>query len=175
MEENDKQLFLDAVADVKPLKLSDHLHAHTRAKCRHRARQHDTSWDGWTSWEHTHTTPMVGKSSSLLHMPSAKQDKRLQRLRSGNFSTRCVIDLHGLSENAAEQKLTDWLARCRHRTDHYALIIHGKGIGGNAEYPVLKNFVNWWLRNQPRVLAFCSALPSDGGTGAVYVLLAPTT
>jgi hypothetical protein len=31
--------------------------------------------------------------------------------------------------------------------------------------------VNSWLRQMDAVLAFCSARPNDGGTGAVYVLL----
>jgi DNA-nicking Smr family endonuclease len=36
---------------------------------------------------------------------------------------------------------------------------------------VLKVKVNAWLRQKDAVLAFCSARPQDGGTGAVYVLL----
>jgi DNA-nicking Smr family endonuclease len=37
--------------------------------------------------------------------------------------------------------------------------------------PVLKGKVNHWLQQRDEVLAFCSARPVDGGTGAVYVLL----
>jgi len=37
--------------------------------------------------------------------------------------------------------------------------------------PVLKIKVNSWLRQKAQVLAFCSARPQDGDTGAVYVLL----
>jgi len=33
--------------------------------------------------------------------------------------------------------------------------------------------VNHWLRRMDGVLAFASARPVDGGTGAAYVLLAP--
>jgi DNA-nicking Smr family endonuclease len=36
---------------------------------------------------------------------------------------------------------------------------------------VLKGMVDKWLRQRDEVLAFCSARPVDGGTGAVYVLL----
>jgi DNA-nicking Smr family endonuclease len=36
---------------------------------------------------------------------------------------------------------------------------------------VLKQKVNDWLRQKNEVLAFCSARPNDGGSGAVYVLL----
>jgi DNA-nicking Smr family endonuclease len=33
--------------------------------------------------------------------------------------------------------------------------------------------VNLWLRKTDAVLAFTSARPADGGTGALYVLLRP--
>ena len=48
-------------------------------------------------------------------------------------------------------------------------IIHGKGGDG---VPVLKNLVDRTLRQRGEVLAFHSAPPSQGGTGAVLVLLA---
>jgi len=50
-------------------------------------------------------------------------------------------------------------------------IIHGKGLSNQTQPPLLKNQVNRWLRCHPAVLAFCSAQPKDGGTGALYVLL----
>ena len=50
-------------------------------------------------------------------------------------------------------------------------IVHGKGLRSRQGQPVLKVKVNHWLRQREEVLAFCSARPVDGGTGAVYVLL----
>ena len=50
-------------------------------------------------------------------------------------------------------------------------IVHGKGLGSGPRGPVLKGAVNVWLRNSAAVLAFSSARPVDGGTGALYVLL----
>ena len=35
----------------------------------------------------------------------------------------------------------------------------------------MKANVDRWLRVRSEVLAFCSATPPDGGTGALYVLL----
>ncbi|RMD71241.1 MAG: DNA mismatch repair protein MutS, partial [Gammaproteobacteria bacterium] len=49
-------------------------------------------------------------------------------------------------------------------------IVHGKGRR-SARQPVLKQKVNGWLRARDEVLAFCSARPHHGGTGALYVLL----
>ena len=53
-------------------------------------------------------------------------------------------------------------------------IVHGKGLSSEGKLPVLKVKVNSWLRQKDDVLAFCSARPQDGGTGAVYVLLKKT-
>jgi len=49
--------------------------------------------------------------------------------------------------------------------------VHGKGRRSRQPGPVLKGLVDHWLRQRDDVLAFCSARPADGGTGAVYVLL----
>ncbi|MGY8862749.1 MAG: Smr/MutS family protein, partial [Pseudomonadales bacterium] len=40
-----------------------------------------------------------------------------------------------------------------------------------AGQAIIKSHVNHWLQQLDAVLAFTSALPKDGGTGALYVLL----
>ncbi len=50
-------------------------------------------------------------------------------------------------------------------------IIHGKGLRSGAEGPILKRLVDGMLRQRADVLAFASAKPAKGGTGAVIVLL----
>ena len=52
-------------------------------------------------------------------------------------------------------------------------IIHGKGLRSGHRGPVLKGAVSAVLRRTGAVLAYVSARQVDGGTGAVYVLLAP--
>ena len=51
-------------------------------------------------------------------------------------------------------------------------IIHGKGLRSGHRGPVLKTAVSAVLRRTGAVLAYVSARPVDGGTGALYVLLA---
>jgi DNA-nicking Smr family endonuclease len=50
-------------------------------------------------------------------------------------------------------------------------IIHGKGLRSRAQGPVLKRLVDGLLRRRGDVLAFASAPPAEGGTGAVVVLM----
>jgi len=50
-------------------------------------------------------------------------------------------------------------------------IIHDKGLRSRTHGPVLKRLVDSLLRRRADVLAFASAAPAEGGTGAVIVLL----
>jgi DNA-nicking Smr family endonuclease len=54
------------------------------------------------------------------------------------------------------------------------LLIPGRGLNSPLGIGVLKREVQHWLTREPLkrvVLAFCTALPRHGGTGALYVLL----
>lgn len=94
----------------------------------------------------------------------------LRRLRRGEFSIEDEIDLHHLSEQAAETLLRRFLADARSRGAHCLRIVHGKGLHSINE-PVLKNMLARTLIQRADILAFASAPPALGGTGAVLVLL----
>lgn len=96
------------------------------------------------------------------------------KLREGRFSYQAYIDLHGLTKEAAEIELRKFILRCYSLGMRCVLIVHGKGYNSKENTPVLKEMVPLWLSKSPLrriVLAFCSARPYDGGTGALYVLL----
>lgn len=113
----------------------------------------------------------VESGEELLFARPGLQHTSLRRLRRGQFSVSAELDLHGLTAAEARIALTDFLRSCRQSHQSCVRIIHGKGFGSRHQIPVLKNKVNGWLRQRDEVLAFCSARPVDGGTGAVYVLL----
>jgi len=102
-------------------------------------------------------------------------DRRvLRKLRRGEFSVQGHLDLHSMSRkearSAVERFVTDSLV-AGHRC---VLIVHGRGHHSPDQIPVLKNVLRAWLsrgRIGRGVLAFASALPVDGGAGALYVLL----
>ena len=50
-------------------------------------------------------------------------------------------------------------------------IVHGKGLRSGSAGPVLKRMTDRVLRRRDDVLAFASARPAQGGTGATVVLL----
>ncbi len=96
----------------------------------------------------------------------------LRRLRRGDFAIAAECDLHGLGRHGAHEALRGFVAESLARGLGCVRVIHGKGRGSGPAGPVLKHVVSHWLQHLDDVLAFASARPRDGGTGAVYVLLA---
>lgn len=95
----------------------------------------------------------------------------LRRLRRGAFSVSEEIDLHGLNAEDARKALAEFLIESVELRRRCVRVIHGKGLRSGPGGPVIKRRIGRWLRRREEVLAFCSARPVDGGTGAVYVLL----
>ena len=95
-----------------------------------------------------------------------------QRLRKGQFSAQDELDLHGATAAEAERLLRQFMQEAHAHEHGCVRIIHGKGRRNEREIPVLKNLVDRLLRQRGDVLAFHSAPATQGGTGAVLVLLA---
>jgi len=107
----------------------------------------------------------------LLFKRDGIQHKVMKKLRQGRYRIDAELDLHGLTVDQAREALAQFLNECQQHNSRALRIIHGKGLGSAHKGPVLKNSINKWLPQRQEVLAFCSAMPADGGTGAVYVLL----
>ena len=99
------------------------------------------------------------------------QNRQFQKLCRGQFRIQAELDLHGMTIATARQALVAFLGGVRAKGQSCVRIIHGKGRGSRDGRPVLKGKLQGWLRQRNDVLAYCSARPMDGGTGAVYVLL----
>ena len=115
-------------------------------------------------------TDIVTPTATLSFCNRDLPRKRLRELKNGEIRWEGRLDLHGLRPDAAREALCEFINRQYIAGQRCLLIIHGKG-GRHDEEPILKNHVNHWLQQLPQVLAFHSAIPRDGGTGAVYVLL----
>ncbi|MCH9675319.1 MAG: Smr/MutS family protein [Gammaproteobacteria bacterium] len=105
-----------------------------------------------------------------FHRPGV-QARTLKRLRRGQYPIERQLDLHGQTLAQAERALHRFLSACDHSGARCVRIVHGKGLSSPGGRPVLKGQIVVWLREHHAVNAFCSAPRSDGGTGAMYVLL----
>ncbi len=100
--------------------------------------------------------------------------KIMKNLKRGKFPVRGHLDLHGLTKQDAEIKVREFLVQSHRQGLRCVLIVHGRGLNSPDSFPVLKERIPVWLnRGAARkiVLAFATAKPYDGGTGAIYVLL----
>ncbi|MFP4397450.1 MAG: Smr/MutS family protein [Desulfonatronovibrio sp.] len=100
--------------------------------------------------------------------------KTFRKLKSGKLSIQAHLDLHGLNTLQARIKLLNFMREQYINSKKCLLLIPGRGRNSPLGTPVLRNEVQTWLIREPLkriVLAFCSAQPRHGGTGALYVLL----
>ncbi|MBZ4399944.1 Smr/MutS family protein [Myxococcus sp. MISCRS1] len=98
----------------------------------------------------------------------------LRSLRRGDFSIQGQLDLHGMTQLEARAALERFLSDSRRARRRCVLVVHGRGLHSKQQLPVLKELLKAWLaqkRINAAVLAFCTARPQDGGTGALYLLL----
>ena len=93
------------------------------------------------------------------------------KLRRGSYPIDARLDLHGLTQAEAHDRLTAFLAVAQAKGNRCVLVITGRGLrtGGT-----LREATPRWLETQPnrdRVLSFTRAQIHHGGDGALYVLL----
>ena len=171
-KDEDIRLFRAEIEDVEPLRQNQAPPFRRKLKPRrwedrHATRvsdQEDLIQDRWSEHE-------IETGDILSYARPGVQHRVLHDLRRGRIQITMELDLHGLTVAYAHRVLDQCLHECRRRGIRGLHIIHGKGYGSTERQPVLKQKLNHWLRQRDEVLAFCSALPRDGGTGAVYVLL----
>ncbi len=94
-----------------------------------------------------------------------------QKLRKGHWSLQGQIDLHGLRSDEAREALGQFIRDATKRGWRCVRVVHGKGLGSPGKTPVLKSKVQRWLVQKTEVLAFVQAKASEGGAGALVVLL----
>ncbi|MDR1124471.1 MAG: Smr/MutS family protein [Deltaproteobacteria bacterium] len=98
----------------------------------------------------------------------------LAKLRAGQYSPESHIDLHGQNAEQARESLTTFIRHAYNKGQRSLVVVTGRGKNSPGGLGVLRRNMQDWLTREPlkrAVLAFCTAQPKDGGTGAIYVLL----
>ena len=165
---DDADLFREALGDVTPLKPVNRIQHKPARKTVRVKRPHESASDIKDVFS---DFPAEDCPDQLNFSRSGVQPATLKKLRQGKLAIDNSIDLHGLTIDEARQYLLEFLGECEADGSRVILIVHGKGYSSPGAKPVIKPLVNRWLRELSSVLAFASAKPADGGTGAVYVLL----
>lgn len=109
--------------------------------------------------------------------PLAPLEPKLAKSLKRGGAVDARLDLHGLRQDEAHDRLVGFLKRQQARGARVVLIITGKGREGGDPFSgrgVLKRLVPSWL-SEPSlrgvVLGFSEASAAHGGAGALYVRL----
>lgn len=108
----------------------------------------------------------VASEAKLSYRLATLQHRVFEQLKTGNLRWYEAVDLHGCTVEQARSAVLQIVEMARTENQNVIKIVHGKG-----PQAILKTYVNSWLRQHRDVLAFVSAPPDQGGTGAVLVLL----
>ena len=170
--EDNVQLFREAVADVRPLPEEKRVQTVVK-KPSPRPRHTDSSPK--TDMSNLMSDPAdirdVEIEDELFFARSGIQHKVQRKLRRGEFPVEAELDLHGYTVAEAKIAISEFFTECSQRHYRCIRVIHGKGYRSEQKIPILKTYVAYWLKQHPDVMAYSSARPTDGGTGALYVLL----
>jgi DNA-nicking Smr family endonuclease len=116
---------------------------------------------------------MLDEDPALSYSRDGVGPDVVKKLRKRHWPIQDELDLHGLTRDGARDAVTDFLHRANRRGVRCVRIIHGIGYGSPRGEPVLRGVVHSWLVQKNEVIAFCAAGRSDGGNGALVVLLRP--
>ena len=174
LDDNDSDLFREAVRDVKPLAYdAPPVEPARRPPPEARFARADRYAVLQESLYADVGDPDIASGEELVFAREGIQKMVLRKLRRGQYRVQAEIDLHGLTVPEAKEEVRAFLANALERQFRCVRIIHGKGLRSGHRGPVLKSAISGVLQRIGPVLAYVSARQVDGGTGALYVLLAP--
>lgn len=172
MNAKEFSLFRELMHDVKPLRQTHHaLHHSVKPPAIPVKTLEDEKQVLVDMLSDAYDPVEIQPGDMLSYYRPGLQTRIVRKLRTGQYRIASELDLHGLNARDAKQQLLQFLHDAHPGQGECVRIIHGKGNRSAYTGPVLKTKINNWLRQHDRVLAFHSARPIDGGTGALYVLL----
>jgi len=160
IDESDKSLFRSVVKQQKPIDKDSN---------------NEETYDNKKNWDKPFedysylAKPNLSASDSVNHSQSGVSPKTLKKMKQGRIGYSPSIDLHGQKVEEACQSLSKFIHY--HADERFIQIIHGKGYNSDQNLSALKSQVVHYLKQHPKVLAFCSCPQKMGGTGAVFVYL----
>lgn len=165
---NDKELFKEAMDDVKPLKEPARV-----VFLRHKpAAAHP--WPDEDVAENFLITALhevIPLDYPLSYKRDGIQQGVLDKLGAGHYAIEASLNLTRSPVETCRRELFDFILRMRRQGARTLLIIHGKGRNNHSHANIVRSFVSRWLAQFDQVQAFCCAQAYHGGTGACYVAL----
>jgi len=176
VSDDDSEFFQQQMGDVEPLKKpADRVHLKKTTEqipgmeVRRKAAQQVLAEGSHALASEEFIAP-VKPRDVLSFKRDGIQHGIFKNLRLGKYAIDSRLDLHHLTVVQAQLQVSRFVQDCIKHDIRCAIITHGRGE--NREKPaLLKSCTNHWLKQIDQVLAFHSAQPQHGGTGATYLLL----
>lgn len=177
--DEERQLFRNAVANVKPLKQTLQKEIKTSPPKKPeipekkpinpiRIKPRNDFLESPSHFNIHEKQPDIAGTDIISFARAGVQHKRFSQLSRGKIRIEATIDLHEHTSDEAITAIEHFLTRCQQSGFRTACIIHGKGLYSTDNKPVLKNLLNSFLRQHPMVLAFHS---EKNNPGAMVVML----
>ena len=97
--------------------------------------------------------------------------REIRKLKRGDYPAGNRHDLHGMTAAEACASAGRFIESSRRSRHRCVCLVHGRGLHSEGKVSILRARVREYLRSHRAVLAYADAPRSDGGAGAVYVLL----
>ena len=114
---------------------------------------------------------MVKPQDILRFQREGVQNGAFKQLKKGRYDIDARLHLHDKTVEESRVDVFDFIQECLKYKLRCVMVIHGKGHTNSSKPALLKSHVQKWLLDIDDVMAFHSALPRHGGTGALYVIL----
>lgn len=103
---------------------------------------------------------------------AAEREKQYDRNYLVAMKPEARIDLHGLHQDEARERLSAFITDCRRRGIRKILVVHGKGIHTKGTDPVLGEMVRRFIESDSRCgMSGHPKTRQEGGSGATWVVL----
>lgn len=164
-----KQLFADAIGQVKPL-VNDTVRLTRSVSKSNTFTKNDQGYNKANrAIAQFHFSdefePDLNKNGPMKYVREDVDSFEVKNLRRGYYSPDLILDLHGLDQHQAKKELAALLYACQKEHAQCICVVHG--IGSH----ILKNKVPHWLVQHPDVMAFHQAPLEWGGNGALLALI----
>ena len=170
----EKELLRAALADVTPLAPLNRAPITRPRPIAAQRQRNDRAALRDTLSDHPAWEQGLESGDELLFLRNGLSAQHLKKLRRGHWKIQDHLDLHGLIVPEARALMAEFLAHCVSAGLRCVRIVHGKGLSSPNREPVLKKKVAVWLAQRDEILAYCQAPHTEGGGGAVLVLLRAT-
>lgn len=107
----------------------------------------------------------------LSYQQPGIQDGVFKNLRTGRYATEFTLNITAMPLREACDAFYHAIVNNHAKGVRCMLIKHGRGENSKPFPALKKSYVNKWLLALEEVIAFHTAQPQHGGTGATYVLL----